>query len=57
MVDLIQKILTYDIEKRPKPYEVLCHPYFSDLPKLDDLVKRLPKLFNFASLYNKKNKA
>jgi len=30
-VDLIRKILTYDIEDRLKPHEALMHPYFADM--------------------------
>ena len=31
LVDLIEKILVYDIKERLNPLEALCHPYFHDL--------------------------
>lgn len=30
-VDLISKILVFEVEQRLKPWEVLMHPYFKDL--------------------------
>lgn len=32
LIDLIQRMLTYDTKSRLKPIEGLRHPYFEDLP-------------------------
>jgi len=50
-IDLIDKLLVYEPEKRLGPYQALLHPFFDDLKKKDVVLpgnKKLPKhLFEF----------
>ena len=55
-IDLIKKMLTYDVKERVKPFDALKHDYFADLVSFEE-TKKLPELFQFDNLRNKKNKA
>lgn len=55
LVDIIARMLTYDVKGRLKPLEGLKHPYFSDLPSLREYVEQLPQLFYFKDLENQHN--
>ena len=50
-IDLVDKLIVYDPEKRLTPYKALCHPYFDELKKKETkLIKEkiIPKhLFEF----------
>ena len=49
--DLVGNLLLYEPEKRLKPYQAMCHPFFNDLKKKDVVLpdnKKLPEhLFKF----------
>jgi hypothetical protein len=49
-------MLTYQTKERIRPFDALKHPYFSDLVSFEETAK-LPELFEFDNLRNKKNKA
>lgn len=55
-VDLIKKILVYDIDLRLTPFEALSHPYFADLTILEES-RKLPNLLNFNPLRTSENRA
>lgn len=55
-IDLIKRMLTYETKERIRPFEALKHAYFSDLVSFQEAHK-LPELFEFDNLRNKKNKA
>ena len=50
-LDLIDKIFVYEPEKRPTPFEAMCHPYFDELKSKDTVLpngKPIPrKIFEF----------
>lgn len=58
-IDLIDKIFVYDPEKRPTPFEAMCHPYFNDLKKKDTVLPNgepIPsKIFEFSEVEKKDN--
>ena len=43
-IDLIKKMLTYDVKERVKPIDALKHDYFADLVSFEE-TKKLPELF------------
>ena len=46
-IDLVDKLIVYDPEKRLSPYKAMCHPFFDDL-KNEEIRKKIPKhLFEF----------
>lgn len=57
LVDLISKILVYDIRSRLTPFEILCHPYFHDLnsPEMKEHTSNLPYLLDFSRLRTPRN--
>lgn len=50
-IDMISKILVYNPENRPRPLEILLHPFFDELrdknTKLPTTGNNLPELFDF----------
>lgn len=50
-IDMISKILVYNPEKRPRPLEILLHPFFDELrdknTRLEKTNNPLPDLFDF----------
>ena len=54
-LDLIKKILTYDVEGRLTPFQALAHPFFKDIMQLEE-GRQLSHLFQFDSLRGRSNK-
>ena len=54
-LDLIKKILTFDVEARLTPFQALMHPFFKDISELDEVLK-LPHLLKFDELRGSGNK-
>lgn len=52
LIDLLSSILVYNPRKRPKPFEILAHPYFDELrlQKLTINGRNVTDLFNFNSV-------
>lgn len=52
LVDLLSKILVYNPKKRPRPFELLAHPYFDDLrtQRLTINGRSVTDLFNFSDV-------
>ena len=50
-IDLVEKLLVYEPQKRLRPYQAMCHPFFNDLKKKNVVLpenKTLPThLFQF----------
>ena len=57
LIDLLDRMLTYNAKGRLEPYEGLTHPYFKDLPTYREQVDKIPHLFQFKDLDNHKNSA
>lgn len=49
LIDLLSKVLVYNPSRRPKPFEILAHPYFDDLrtQRLTINGRIVTDLFNF----------
>lgn len=49
-IDIISKILVYNPDKRPRPLEILLHPFFDELRENNTVLPNgnaLPELFEF----------
>ena len=49
-IDIISKILVYNPDKRPRPLEILLHPFFDELRENNSVLPNgnaLPELFEF----------
>lgn len=49
LVDLLEKLLIYDPYKRMSAFDILLHPFFSEIkqPNIKINSKSLPNIFNF----------
>jgi glycogen synthase kinase 3 beta len=51
-IDMISKILVYNPDKRPRPLEILLHPFFDELRDKNTKLPNgnpLPELFEFTN--------
>ena len=49
-IEIISKILVYNPDKRPRPLEILLHPFFDELRENNTVLPNgnaLPELFEF----------
>ena len=48
-IDLVKQILVYSPKKRPKPLEILCHPFFDEIKKYPNCKinnMEIPRIFD-----------